>query len=60
LPAGEQPWGGTGVTDGGFSVTVRDDREGKRGNGFGQHDGLVAEMDKDLRRWCWCGRSSGG
>jgi hypothetical protein len=36
------------VADGGFSATVRHDREGKRGNGFGQHDGLVAETDKDL------------
>jgi hypothetical protein len=33
----------TGVADGGFSATVRHDREGKRGNGFGQHDGLVAD-----------------
>ena len=48
LPAGEQPWRGAGVADGGFSATVRHDREGKRGNGFGQHDGLVAETDKDL------------
>src|SRR6478672_652471 len=47
LPAGEQPWRGTGVADGGFSATVRYDREGKCGNGFGQHDGLVAETDKD-------------
>ena len=47
LPAGEQPWRGTGVADGGFSATVRHDREGKRGNGFGQHDGLVAETDED-------------
>jgi hypothetical protein len=31
------------VADGGFSVTVRHDREGKRGNGFGQHDGLAAD-----------------
>ena len=29
-------------------LTVRHDREGKRGNWFGQHDGLVAETDKDL------------
>ncbi len=48
FPAGEQRWRATGVADGGFSVTVRHDREGKRGNGFGQHDGLVAETDKDL------------
>jgi hypothetical protein len=32
---GEAP----GVADGGFSVTDRHDRESKRGNGFGQHDG---------------------
>ena len=48
LPAGGQPWRGTEVADGGFSATVRRDREGKRGNGFGQHDGLVAETEKDL------------
>jgi hypothetical protein len=48
LPAGEQPWRGAGVADGGFSATVRHDREGKRGDGFGQHDGLGAETDKDL------------
>jgi hypothetical protein len=47
LPAGKQPRRGTGVAHSGFSATVRHDREGKRGNGFGQHDGLIAEMDPD-------------
>ena len=48
LSAGEQPGRGAGVADGGVSATGRDDREDKRGDGFGQHDGLVAEPETDL------------
>jgi hypothetical protein len=42
---------GAGVADGGFSATVRHGREGKGGNGFGQHDGLVAAIRLGGAAW---------
>lgn len=43
LPAGEHPGGGSRVADGGVPVPGRDDLPGQGIEGFGEHDGLVAE-----------------
>ncbi len=43
LPAGEQPWGGSLVADGGVAAAGGDEVKDEAGQRFGEHDGFTAQ-----------------